>query len=252
MRGRVGAGSQGCAIALSFLILLAVHLATGAFGSIVSSGAWKGLVGGIGDPFIRAMVNVQGVRVGVTLVMLAALFILFRHRARFYLAAGDMGAKASRVTWLGISGTSSWSRVGLILMVILSLGTFGFLSLAMRPALAALPSVIPMLPLVLLFALTNALGEEIIYRLSLLAPTTNVVAPAQAMMMSAAYFGLAHYYGIPSGSLGVVMAGFLGWLACRSILDTKGVAWAFILHFVQDIWIFWFMAAMFSLHAKSH
>jgi membrane protease YdiL (CAAX protease family) len=29
------------------------------------------------------------------------------------------------------------------------------------------------------------------------------------MMMSAVYFGLAHYYGIPSGAIGVVMGGFL-------------------------------------------
>jgi hypothetical protein len=69
-------------------------------------------------------------------------------------------------------------------------------------------------------------------------------------VLSAVYFGLAHYYGIPSGALGVVMAGFLGWLACRSVLDTKGVAWAFAMHVVQDIWIFWFMAAMFSLQVK--
>ncbi len=118
----------------------------------------------------------------------------------------------------------------------------------MRPAFVALPNLISMLPAIILFAATNALGEEIIYRLALLAPMANLAPTGQAMIMSATYFGLAHYYGIPSGSLGVVMAGFLGWLACRSVVDTKGVAWAFILHFVQDIWIFWFMAAMFSLH----
>jgi hypothetical protein len=70
------------------------------------------------------------------------------------------------------------------------------------------------------------------------------------MMMSAVYFGLAHYYGIPSGAIGVVMVGFLGWLPCRSVLDTKGVAGAFAMQFVQDIWIFWFVASMFSLQVQ--
>jgi Type II CAAX prenyl endopeptidase Rce1-like len=92
----------------------------------------------------------------------------------------------------------------------------------MRPALWALPRAFPMLPLVLLFSTTNALGEEITYRLALLEPAVGVVTSGHAMMMSAVYFGLAHFYGIPSGALGVVMAGFLGWLACRSVLDTKG------------------------------
>lgn len=232
------------------IILFALHAATGAFGFIVSSVFWKQQVGGIESQFIRVMLDVQFVRVGVALVVLAVLFAIFRSPSRFYFTRGDMGAKATRVAWLGISGAGSWNRVGVVLTAILSLGTLAFLAVAMRPALSALPNLTSMLPAVLVFSITNALGEEIIYRLALLAPTANLAIPGHAMMMSAAYFGLAHYYGIPSGSIGVVMAGFLGWLACRSVSDTKGVAWAFIIHFVQDIWIFWFMAAMFSLHAK--
>lgn len=232
------------------IILLVLHVTTGAFGSIVSSAFWRQQVGGIKSQFIRAMIDVQFVRVGVTLIVLAVLFALFRVPSRFYFARGKMSAKASRVAWLGISGSGSWNRVGSALTVILSLGTLTFLSIAMRPALFALPNLISMLPVVLVFSITNAIGEEVTYRLALLAPTANLAAPGHAMMMSAAYFGLAHYYGIPSGFVGVVMAGFLGWLACRSVLDTKGVAWAFIMHLVQDIWIFWFMAAMFSLNAK--
>ncbi len=231
-------------------ILLTLHVAIGAFASIVASACWKAQVSGIDNRFIRVLLGIQFGRVGVTLVVLAVLFLLFRTPSRFYLRRGDMGAKASRVAWLGISGKSSWNRVGTVLTVILSLGTFSFLAVSMHPALAALPGVLSILPFVLLFSITNALGEEISYRLAILAPVADVVPPGHAVLMTAAYFGLAHYYGIPSGSLGVVMAGFLGWLAGRSILDTKGVAWAFAMHVVQDVWIFWFMAATFSLQAK--
>lgn len=113
----------------------------------------------------------------------------------------------------------------------------------MRSAAPELFGVMSMFPLILVFSITNALGEEITYRLGLLAPALSSVGAGNAMTMSAFYFGLAHYYGIPSSATGVVMAAFLGWLACRSIVDTKGIGWAFIIHFVQDIWIFWFMAA---------
>lgn len=228
-------------------MLLTIHVATGTFGAFVSLSAWKQGIGSIESPFIRAMIDVQFVRVAVTLAALSVLFVLYRTPKRFYLAPGVMDAKASRVAWLGISGASSWLRVGTVLVVVLSVGTLSFLSLAMRQALSALSHVLPMLPFVLLFSTTNALGEEITYRLALLAPVGGVVTSGHAMMMSAVYFGVAHYSGIPSGAIGVVMAGFLGWLACRSVLDTKGVVWAFGMHFVQDIWIFWFMAAIFSL-----
>jgi len=34
------------------------------------------------------------------------------------------------------------------------------------------------------------------------------------------------------------MAGFLGWLLARSVVDTRGVFWAWFLHFLQDVVIF--------------
>ena len=231
-------------------ILLTLHLATGSFGAMVSSAFWHQCVAAIANPFLRQMIDVQFVRVAVALAVLAVLFGVFRDRSRFYFARGDMVASVSRVAWLGISGTASWARVGVVLAAVLSLGTLTFLSLSLRPAIPALMSTIGVLPIVLLFSVTNALGEEISYRIALLAPVAHVAPPAHVMLMSAVYFGLAHYNGIPSGVIGVTMAGFLGWLACRSVLDTNGIGWAFILHVVQDVWIFWFMAAIFSLHAR--
>jgi hypothetical protein len=34
------------------------------------------------------------------------------------------------------------------------------------------------------------------------------------------------------------MAGFLGWLLARSVVDTQGMFWAWFLHFLQDVVIF--------------
>jgi uncharacterized protein len=38
------------------------------------------------------------------------------------------------------------------------------------------------------------------------------------------------------------MAGFAGWIWARSMIETRGVAWAFFIHMVQDIVIFSFLA----------
>ena len=60
--------------------------------------------------------------------------------------------------------------------------------------------------------------------------------------MVAVYFGLIHFYGIPYGVVGVLLAGFLGWILAKSIQDTGGFFWAWFIHFWQDVWIFAFMA----------
>ena len=40
----------------------------------------------------------------------------------------------------------------------------------------------------------------------------------------------------------VVMAGLLGWLLGKAMLETRGFFWAWFIHFLQDVLIFSFMA----------
>ena len=42
--------------------------------------------------------------------------------------------------------------------------------------------------------------------------------------------------------MGVVMAGIAGWFWGKSMIETRGWAWAFVIHLVQDIVIFTFLA----------
>jgi len=60
--------------------------------------------------------------------------------------------------------------------------------------------------------------------------------------LMAAYFGIGHFYGIPYGVIGVLMAGFLGWFLGKSMLETRGLGWAWFIHFWQDVLIFAFLA----------
>ena len=62
------------------------------------------------------------------------------------------------------------------------------------------------------------------------------------VLLTACFFGLAHYYGQPSGPMGVVLAGIAGWFWGKSMIETPGWAWAFVIHLVQDIVIFAFLA----------
>jgi len=41
----------------------------------------------------------------------------------------------------------------------------------------------------------------------------------------------------------VALAWFLGWILAKSMLETRGLAWACFTHFMQDVAIFGFMAA---------
>ena len=47
---------------------------------------------------------------------------------------------------------------------------------------------------------------------------------------------------MPYGIIGVVMATLLGWFLGRSVLETRGIFWAWGIHFLQDVAIFFFLA----------
>ena len=74
-------------------------------------------------------------------------------------------------------------------------------------------------------------------------PLPRAIAWGAAALLTAVLFGLGHYYGQPSGPIGVLMAGFAGWIWAKSMIETRGSAWAFLIHMVQDIVIFSFLAA---------
>ena len=42
----------------------------------------------------------------------------------------------------------------------------------------------------------------------------------------------------PKRLSGVVLAGFLGWFLAKSIAETRSFAWAWMIHFTQDVIIF--------------
>jgi len=183
----------------------------------------------------------QSLRLLVTLSIIAALFLLMKSRKSFFLVIGDTSAAVEPVKRLGIKN-ERWNTLGRNFAIIISSGTLAFLIFAGRPPLDIAMRALPFLPAILLAAALNAFNEEMTYKASFLSVLENVVGKNHALWLMAAYFGIGHYYGVPYGVIGVLMAGFLGWFLGKSMLETRGLWWAWFIHFLQDVLIFAFLA----------
>jgi hypothetical protein len=184
----------------------------------------------------------QSLHLIVTLVVIATLFLLRKRASAFFLVKGDANAPSEPVKWLGIKQGDRWGSLGRIFSIVISLGTLTFLILAGSPSLNMFVRVLPYLPVVLIAAASNAFYEEVSWKASFLSVLEGTVGRQQALLLMAAYFGIGHFYGVPYGIIGVILAGFMGWLLGKSMLETRGLWWAWFIHFLQDVWIFLFLA----------
>jgi membrane protease YdiL (CAAX protease family) len=227
----------------SFLIILAaIYLVEFGGSQLAATSIWRGWFGGQGAPFTQEMMGIQLTRLLVAVVMILVMLGLRYRPKDFFLVTGNLRATANPVKWLGLDKPESWMRFGTKWAIFISLGTLAFLVLSGRPSGEALLLALPMLPAVLLFASINAFGEEMTYRSTLLGTLEGPLGGRNALLMAAVFFGIAHFYGVPYGVLGVVMATFLGWMLGKAMLETRGFCWAWFIHFLQDVAIFSFMA----------
>lgn len=197
----------------------------------------------LNDPsFNVSMLAEESLNLLVLLAVLAALFLMKKKRQDFYLVVGEIDAPTEPVRWLGVKPGERWKSFGGWLTLFISLGTLAFLVIAGRPPLDIVIQALPFLPAILLAAAVNALYEEVTYKAALLSLLESPVGSRQAVYMTAAFFGIWHFYGIPYGVVGVLLATFLGWVLAKSMVETRGIFWAWFIHFWQDVWIFAFLA----------
>ncbi len=57
--------------------------------------------------------------------------------------------------------------------------------------------------------------------------------------LNAVLFGIMHYYGVG----GVILSTFFGWFPAKAMLETRGFIWSWLLHWVADVCIFYFILA---------
>lgn len=75
-------------------------------------------------------------------------------------------------------------------------------------------------------------------RLGIIVALKGVIQDNKIAMICGLSYGLVQYWSSFGGLLGMITGGFLGWFLAKSILETRGVFWAWMIHFVRDIFIF--------------
>jgi hypothetical protein len=226
---------------LLWLLALAVgwHLV---LGSVFAVPAWDEWQRGV--PWVVRGAVVQ-VLVFVPTVLLVLLGVGRRSRRELRLAWGDGGAIASPDPYT-LWRRPRWRRLGPLWAALISVGTLTAMFFAIPPEAGMLARLLPVLPIVLLLAATNTFNEEFQFRNAPLATLPALFGKAQALLFTAVFFGLEHYYGNPPALSGVLLATFLGYLLGKSMLETGGSRWAWLIHWLQDVIIFSFLVMGWS------
>ena len=226
---------------LFFAVLLAVFVLQWGVERFYSSLAYTTWFAGARS-FVMDVGTGQIVRASTGILLVLVMLILVRRFDRFFLVKGRLNAPAAPIPLI-MDKPVSWRILGPAIAGAMCLGLVVFtLAFGSLPSLGALKNVLSLLPFVLLFAASNAFGEEMIYRAPWLSALEGPVGPVHALLITAVYFGIGHFYGVPYGILGVVMAFIPGWLMGKAMLETRGFFWAWFIHLCMDTVIFFFMA----------
>ncbi len=193
-------------------------------------------------PSLSQTINRHVVYQTVTLLITLGFLWLLRHVRPLvfseYFRKGDIAAPFKPVPALMMrpKAGQNWKQEGRDLAIVISAVTaviiYFQVSFDQSMKVARLWSI---LPFSLLFAMTNAFIEECITRLGVVVALKGVIGDKALPSISAIIFGIVHYWGSPGGIAGMLAAGFLGWLLAKSILETKGIFWAWLIHFLQDV-----------------
>jgi membrane protease YdiL (CAAX protease family) len=222
-----------------FLIMAAVALLTGVLDApLRASNLWQG--------WFAAERGWVGERLPL---MLAALAIVLLLRlmglkwADFFLVKGNLAAPVQGV---GRKRPFPWLPVGVLFTVALA-ALFALALSQMMPVTFSWAGLLPSLPAILLFALMNAFGEEMVYRAGPLSQLYPLLSREAANGITAVWFGLGHFYGgIPAGPVGAVQAGLVGLLFGKAMLETRGMAMPVLMHWLIDMVIYAFLALTLS------
>ena len=193
-------------------------------------------------PWALSSLMIHLLRLTPAIAVLFYLFSIKKKRKDFFLVKGEIKALVEPSKLIGMKEPKPWTNIGTIFAIIFTLGTLIFLLVTQTPTLDNFIGVLPLLPVVILIAAMNAFNEEFTLRAAPLSELWKKLGKKHALLLTTVYFGLGHFYGVPSGILGVLLSAFLGWFLGKSLLETKGFFWAWIIHFFPDIVIFTFYA----------
>ncbi len=131
----------------------------------------------------------------------------------------------------------NWLQFTLVFLIVAGLVLPLYLVSTLHPA-SIWSLTLLTLPAIALSALLNSFHEEFEFRSLLFAHLIPILGQNQALWLTTILFGLGHFYGQPSGAIGVLLGGLAGLIWGLSMLKTKGFGFAWVTHFVQDATIF--------------
>jgi len=217
-----------------FLIMTMIYVVTNAVSFAQQSSIWISWFGPEKTWLIRSF----GDRLGIVLMALALagiLALLGQKRGDFFLAFGDINARAEgmRLPWK-IAGP----LIALLLTALFTAGIFAMSSLSITIA-----AILPILPMVFALALMNAFGEEMAFRAAPLSQLWQIIGKRQAIWLMALWFGLGHFYGgVSFGAAGVVYLTLVAVLFGKAMLETKGLAVPVFMHLWGDVVLYVILA----------
>ena len=133
----------------------------------------------------------------------------------------------------------NWNSMGTVIAIAFTLGNALLMSISVTAQNGLINGTFfKLIPMVLLLSATNAWSEEIFSRLVIVAGLDGKLKPDTICLISAIIFGVPHFFGTPSGLFGIIASGLLGWFLAKSVIETKSLGWALLIHFLQDIVIF--------------
>ncbi len=190
------------------------------------------------NQFLNMQAKYQMVLLGIMIVVLAITYMVNPTGFKTYFQLGDIKAPAAAVRWLGIKQNESWRSVGIGFSIGITLVTSIYMFLGVKSMGGNINVLSAALPWIILFSLTNSFSEEAIFRMGVIGPLYQTIDIKYIILLSAILFGLPHFRGVPNGITGVFLAGILGWILAKSVIETKGLFWAVWIHFIQDVVIF--------------
>jgi membrane protease YdiL (CAAX protease family) len=219
-----------------FLMLTLIYVISALLSWLGQTQIWNSWFGE-GAPWTLTLL---GDRLGVIflgLCLAAVLALRGEKRRDYFLVFGKPNAPA--FSWRGGEKSLPWTIAGPLFAVVLSV-LIGAGVLAFNPVAGiTISQMLPLLPGVFILALMNAFGEELAYRAAPLSQLWQVVGSRQAIWLTAAWFGLGHYYGgVPSGVIGAVFLSLVALLIGKAMLDTKGIAIPVFIHIWGDVIVY--------------
>ncbi|WP_191906659.1 CPBP family intramembrane glutamic endopeptidase [Microbacterium lushaniae] len=164
-----------------------------------------------------------------------ALLLTFACAGRIRLGYLNLNRRGEMRPVFGRSGGGRWETdawfIGSVMVAIVAVVTFfqllpgGFTFHWVHVAL-----IVP-------FAVMNAFTEEAIFRLPYVTMGDNDTnSRAYGLVMGSIVFGFIHFWGVaPNGFVGAIMSAALGFFLAKSIQETRGFFWAFMIHFTLNL-----------------